>query len=472
MTNNGLQKVNSDVIENSVTQYENGLVTFLESLGLPKDNVLVSTAERKIALANFPNVIEKLEIDIRGQSIYLSKFVAALGAGLFDAALNFLWDETIKSLRVKVIQFDLDYFYSSTITDVDKRKRFSSEEHLTRLDDWELIRGCNVTGLLSDIGYKHLDYIRDMRNWASAAHPNQNQLTGLDLVTWLQTCIREVIAKEPVASAIEIKRLLHNIREQSLSKKDVKHVEEHMLLMPTDIAISFLRTIFGMYTDANVAVGVKNNIKLVANKAWNVSPEEIRYELGVKYRTFAANAEIQRRDSAREFLELVDGLSYLPSETFQLELEQAIQNLYTAHVGFNNFYNEPPHARILRKYIPETGKIPKESRFQYVKTLTMCTIGNGYGVSGMAYPNYLEMINLFQDTELLIFCYLPKKHEIASRLQLNDCKSRFKKLASEFKIRTTNSRILTILELIERTKDNQLQNIATMSQFKSIFPDK
>ncbi len=32
-----------------------------------------------------------------------------------------------------------------------------------------------------------------MRNWASAAHPNNSEITGLQLVSWLETCIKEVI---------------------------------------------------------------------------------------------------------------------------------------------------------------------------------------------------------------------------------------------------------------------------------------
>lgn len=39
-----------------------------------------------------------------------------------------------------------------------------------KLDDWELVKGCKDTGIITQIGFKHLDYIRDMRNHASAAH--------------------------------------------------------------------------------------------------------------------------------------------------------------------------------------------------------------------------------------------------------------------------------------------------------------
>lgn len=469
MTGKDLIKSRRNQIDASVVQYENGLKQYLSELGLPQENVLVSIIERKKVILNLPSVIEQLAGDKKLESVYLSKFVAAVGAGLFDAALNFVWDETVKALREKVVLFDIDYFFSSTITDTERLKKYKSQDDLIKLDDWELIKGCLHTGILSDLGYKHLDYIRNMRNWASAAHPNQNELTGLQIVSWLETCIKEVIAKEPSASAIEIKRLLHNIRNQSLNASDISPIEEHLSLLPDDIVASFLRTIFGMYTDPQVSVSIRNNLKLIAKHAWDIANDDVRYELGVKYRTFSVNAELQRRDYAREFIDFVGGLIYLPPETLQLEFGQAIQNLYNAHTNFNNFHNEPPHARLIVKYIPDSGEIPKELRHTYVKTIVMCAVGNGYGVSNMAYNYYVSMIDKFQDKEIYIFCYLPKDREFSSRLQLSDCKRRYKELAVKFKGITTNTKILTILELIKKTRGDQLQNISATSVFKSVF---
>ena len=122
-----------------------------------------------------------------------------------------------------------------------------------------------------------------------------------------------------------------------------------------------------------------------------------------------------------------------------------------------------------RKLLPGSGEIPKELRYTYVKTVVMCAVGNGYGVSNMAYSYYESMLEKFQDKELYAFCSLPKDREFSSRLQLTDCKDNYKKLALKFKERTSNTKILTILELIENTKNSQLQNISKTATFKSVF---
>lgn len=205
-----------------------------------------------------------------------------------------------------------------------EEKKINGEDDLTKLDEWELVRGCHLTGILSDIGFKHLDYIRDMRNWASAAHPNQNDLTGFQLISWLETCIKEVIGKEPEGPVIEVKRFLGCIRNNNLSTIDAQPINAGIERLPSDLGTSLLRTLFGMYTAKGASIQLKSNIKLVCVKAWNISPDEVKYECGFKYATFASNAEIERRDTAREFLTLVSGLPFLPSDTLAVELSEKL----------------------------------------------------------------------------------------------------------------------------------------------------
>ena len=62
-----------------------------------------------------------------------------------------------------------------------------------------------------------LDNIKFMRNWASAAHPNQIELTGLQLISWLETCIKEVISLPLSNITIEIRKLLYNIKNNEIT---------------------------------------------------------------------------------------------------------------------------------------------------------------------------------------------------------------------------------------------------------------
>jgi len=192
--------------------FEENLLNFLKEQGLPTQSVLVSVNERVKVFKNIADVLTKITAEQKPRSVYISKFIAAIASGLFDAALNYLWDETIIELRRRVAQYDLSYFYDNAVSNPENRRNLNNEEDLIKINDSELIDGSRKIGLISELGFKHLDYIRYMRNWVSAAHPNQNELTGLQVISWLETCIKEVISLPLSNVTVEIKRLLANIK--------------------------------------------------------------------------------------------------------------------------------------------------------------------------------------------------------------------------------------------------------------------
>jgi hypothetical protein len=410
-------------------------------------------------LQNLPVVIARLTEESRRGAMYVSKFIAACVVGLFDAALNFLWDETVANLRAKVARFDLAYFYDSLFADPDRRREFATEEDLVQLDDQQLISGCKNIGVLSDLGFRHLNYIRDMRNWASAAHPNQAELSGLQLVGWLDTCIREVLGREPSAPAIEVKQLLHNVRTQVLAAADVVPVAARLPALPPEIVSSLLRAIAGMFSDPDMAVGAKNNIRLIAPVVWQHAPEQARRDVGLKYSRFATNLDVQRRDAVHEFLTVVGGLAYLAPDALALEITERVQALENAHFGFSNFHNEPVPARALAATIPENGAIPDVVRADYVRVLTLAHIGNPYGVSWSADTQYRRLIAIFQEPEIKQFARLVQDATVSSRLQYGDPAARFRELAGELRQRTADPYTQQALDVIINSTPPQLANI-------------
>ena len=139
----------------------------------------------------------------------------------------------------------------------------------------------------------------------------------------------------------------------------------------------------------------RSNVSFIAPALWASSGQEARHEIGLKHAVFSANGEIARKKLASDFLQRVEGLSYLPPDTLAVEVKNALDGLWSAHNGYNNFHNEPAFARFLRAYVPETGIVPPSVEVQYTKsTLLMCKIGNGYGVSCQAEPFYDDLLGI------------------------------------------------------------------------------
>lgn len=458
-------------IQNDVITFSEQLQLYLNDVGLPTENILVPVVERAKVLFIIPSVVNNLTGEQSGRAYYMSKFIASCSVGLFDAALNFLWNETILNLREKIVRFDLDYFYDSTIKDASQRKNFKSEDNLENLSDWDLIRGCRDTGIITDIGYKHLNYIRDMRNFASAAHPNQNELTGLQIVSWLETCIIEVLAKEPAGPVLVIKKLLHNIRTEILTKNDVEPIKLNILQLSGDLANSLLRAIFGMYTDEKLSANIRENIELISKTVWNQIDEDAKNDIGLKYGIFSVNGDINRKKLANKFLNIVDGLDYLTEEQRSIEINEKLTNLYNAHYEYHNFYNEEPHAKTLLKYIPDTGEIPKAIRFKYVKVLLICRLGNSYGVSFAALPHYQKMIDMFRDEEILEFLELLKDSDMITILEYDDKLDYFVKFAEIFKNKTQNEIIKRALILLQETSKKDVINRKIYRDIRNLLND-
>src|SRR5262245_60741790 len=123
--------------------FEISLLNHVHGIGLPTLNVLVPVEERLRVFANLQAVVDRLPEDRRTRSTYISKFIAAAAAGLFDAALNYLWDETISELRSRIAQYDVTYFFDVAVANNERRKHLNSAEDLDKITDQELITGAN-----------------------------------------------------------------------------------------------------------------------------------------------------------------------------------------------------------------------------------------------------------------------------------------------------------------------------------------
>ena len=173
--------------------YENQLLGLLHSHGLPTEGFLLASPAWNCVYkcwrgsrAHQPRTPRQLCICFK---VCCSGSIRVIWCRL---KLLMGWDDL--ELRRRVARYDLSFFYDNAITSPDRRKEFSGEADLSKISDSELIYGAKEIELISEVGFKHLDYIRFMRNWVSAAHPNQNEITGLQLISWLETCMKEVIS--------------------------------------------------------------------------------------------------------------------------------------------------------------------------------------------------------------------------------------------------------------------------------------
>jgi len=101
--------------KNALAQSFKDFESFLVSRNLPVDCIVASPEERFRVMNVIPDFIDSLPMEVRQNARYLSKFIAGAAVGLFDASLNFLWNEVVVNLRKKAIAYGLDLFYDEAV---------------------------------------------------------------------------------------------------------------------------------------------------------------------------------------------------------------------------------------------------------------------------------------------------------------------------------------------------------------------
>ncbi|MEG8178079.1 hypothetical protein GZH49_05960 [Nocardia terpenica] len=419
-------------------RFESTLLYRMNTAGLPADGVLVDIDQRQRMLANLAFALDRLGESDRARSHYISKMVAAVAAGLFDAALNYLWDETIAELRRRVALYDLSYFFDVAMPAPEKRKYLRNVDDLSQIQDVDLLRAARDIGLLSDIGHSQLDSIRYMRNHASAAHPNQNQLTGLQLATWLETCIREVITLPVDNITADTGALLSNLKQARLSDEKIATTASFFGKLPPDRADVLAAGFFGLYTSRDSTPETLDNIRTLWPHLWPYISDQARYDFGTRIARFAANADHAPATRARQLFDLVDAAAFLPELMRTAEIDTALESLLAAHHGWNNFATEPAPARQLEQLIGERGQVPTGLATKYVKTLVEVFLTNGHGVCWAADQIYIKLIERLNSIQAQIALRSFTDQTISSRLQTEIARSKWTELLALLEPKLTN----------------------------------
>lgn len=385
-------------LTSSIRSFEGRMLGHVSALGLPSNGVLIDVPDRVVVLGNLANAIAALPTEYRATSMYLSKFALAVSAGLFDAALNYLWDETIGELRKRIIDYDLSYFFDLAVSDPEKRKDLQDPEDLAKITDDELIRAAATVGFISPIGQRQLDVVRFMRNHASAAHPNQHELKPYQLLSYVETCISEVILLPQSQTMIDTSRLLRNVRDAKVTKQDAANYASLFAGLRGERVTALANGLFGIYVRVDSAPLTRDNIRRLIPYLWPHIPERTRGGFGIKFARFRANLDMDQAALAREFLDNVGAASYLPDDIRDGEIDALVDQLMAAHEGLNNFYNEPPVARALRDHVGDQA-VPNGVQERYVATLVDVFLGRRSGIAVAADPIYVELMEKFTPNE-------------------------------------------------------------------------
>ena len=355
------------------------IVEFLESIGLPHDNIIAQEGERQIIGNNLPDYIASLPDEVKRDARYLSKFVVGAGYGLFDYSLNAIWNEVVLDLRQKAILYGLEIFFDAAAGGSKSREFYKTKDDLAALKDVTLLDACRKLELISPTTAKKLRHILDMRNDIGISHPTNYTINAYELMGWLQTCVQDVLEDRPTAAAIQVQSFIQNLkaRKEALDQATKQTFEHRIKELPSHLCGNILRTVFGIFVSPDTNTTVRKNIAILAPVIWSTCIDEPKYKLGIVLEGYNANLHASKHALGSQFFDIVDGNSYRSTNERSIHVNELLTQLRAAHGGWDNFHNEGPIAAQLAGYLPDHASILDNFSTELFRTVLDCRIGKG-----------------------------------------------------------------------------------------------
>lgn len=390
-----------------------------DALNIPRD-VLASDEEIEYAWKDLPRELREVPEELRGELI--ARMCVAVSTGLFDSAMNYIWNAAILQLRAKVRNFGLPIVAQILQTDFEER-------HLVDQQDSRLLDLCLKLNLVDEDGYFFLDQCRNVRNNFSAAHPTIGKVNDREFTTFLNRCVRHALADASSPKGVDIGAFISAVKSArfNANQKDVwvlrlreTHGAQRQML---------IGMVHGIYCDQNTSEPARLNGLDLCGALKDEFTASLRSELVNKHSEYAAKGDEARHTASLQFFEKLGMLTLLNESEQHAVFFRAIERLWTAHTGMNNFYNEPPFAERLFE-LSRQGAVPETVQESFVQVVVACNIGNGYGISWAASTQYEHIIRSFSPREIATMIRLAASRESVLGRRLTDhlnCRDRFRK---------------------------------------------
>jgi hypothetical protein len=389
------------------------------ALGVPR-NVLADDDQIRHAWSQFPRLLTRIPPARRDQRIV--KTCVATACGLFDAAINYIWNAAVAELRDKVRRFGLN-----VIPQILDDKLFD-EASLLDLKDAELLELCLKLNLITDEDFFFLDQCRATRNSFSAAHPSDGTVDEDELITFLSRCQKHALAANRNPTGVDAKRLLIALKASRFKKDQLEEWTariEGTFEAQRELIFVMLH---GIFCDPASGEEARVNSLAICKFFKDDFTPKTQSLLVDRHQEYRAKGDEPRHKASLKFFEDLVLLCLLTKTEQHSIITAASQKLLSVHNAWDNFYNEPPFAERLVRLAKSA--VPASAQPQYVEAVVTCGTGNQYGVSSAALSMYQTMVKSFSPAEIKLMLDLASAPSLlAGRIKSSQgCEKRFKSL--------------------------------------------
>ncbi|MFM6154110.1 MAG: hypothetical protein ACKPE3_14120, partial [Sphaerospermopsis kisseleviana] len=261
----------------------------------------------------------------------------------------------------------------------------------------------------------------------SAAHPTIGQLNDREFITFLNRCVNYALAESTSPRGVDISAFITAVKKSRFTEEQCSLWLERINATHDAQRDLLFGMIHGIYCDPSTLEFVRLNIIDLYLPYSEKLTSSIRSNLINQHSEYRAKGDTQRSAISQQFFEKISLFALLDDSEKHTIISKAVNQLWNVHQSWNNFYNEPPFAERLAE-LSKQGSLPKSIQEEFVEKVVGCYIGNGYGISEMAKPFYLEMIREFSPKEIQHMVEIPRKNSSIVARRINSkssCRASF-----------------------------------------------
>lgn len=406
------------------------ITALTSALGISRD-VLASDEQIVAAWTDLPRELRKIPPKLRGDLV--ARMCVAVSTGLFDSAVNYIWNVTALHLRQRIRGFGLP-----AVSQI-LQEQFE-ESNLNDLQDSRLIEFCLKLNLIAEEGSIFLNQCREIRNNFSAAHPAIGFLNDREFIVFLNRCVRYALSDETPLVGVDFDEFIGAIKgerfnegqsEAWVDRLDATHDPQRQLLFGT---------LHGIYCDSASAETARLNALDLCIAYQPRFSTAIKSDLIDRHSSYIAKGQNERHGASRTFFEKLGLFGLLGASERHSVISTAVSRLWDVHQAMNNFYNELPFAERLMQ-LSEADAIPETIQERFVLVVVGCYIGNGYGVSHAAEPFYETLIQAFSPKEIAVLLAANNgSTPVAERIRSKpSCRKRFSRALQLIDVRSIST---------------------------------
>jgi hypothetical protein len=404
-----------------LTSTRPALLALTEALGVPR-SVLASDDSIETAWNTLPSLLKKIPPNLRTDG--LARMCVAVASGLFDSAINYVWNSAVIELREKVKRFGLP-----VVAQV-KGKNFD-EAALIDLKDADLLNLALELNLITEEGFFFLDQCRDIRNNFSAAHPAVGTIDEHELTSFINRCSKFALGNENNPIGVDVQGFIKAVKGVKFLEAQTGEWVDRLNKTHQAQREMLIGVLHGIYCDPASSEESRLNALAISSVFAKTFTPTTKSLLIDRHSEYLAKGNDKQHKASQQYFEKLELLELLGDSERHAMISTACKNLFSVHQSFNNFYNEPPFAERLLE-LASQGAVPDTSKDELVTTVLTCAVGNQYGVSNAAIPSYEKIIKGFSQKEIAIFLELPTtKTVVAQRIKsYTRCKNAFKNMVT------------------------------------------